>query len=306
MDYPCDKQLLALRCGARYGVGEHIMIRTMLVGLALLTAQAGFAATPAAKPAAASTAAPAAAPAAAPSVAVSQAQPIVDCMRNNIPASVQVKEIELTSRDRGGGERLLRGRLYATNEKERVKAMLKIGAPPDLAGAAYLIREGEKSDEIYIYVPALNKVRRVTGGSMDGPLWGTDLSYNDLKQVQNAFFDPGARLEGKGELDGTPVQILQFTPQPGQTTRYTAIRAWVEPKSCMALKAEFYEGATVRKRFSGAAKDLKQAGTTWYLSDMTVSDLKEGTQTRLRVTGVTAGKDLADRLFNPGTFYVGN
>ncbi|HSW13815.1 MAG TPA: outer membrane lipoprotein-sorting protein, partial [Solimonas sp.] len=185
-------------------------------------------------------------------------------------------------------------------------AMLKIGAPADLAGAAYLMREGEKVDEIYIFVPALNKVRRVTGGSMDGPLWGTDLSYNDLKQVQNSFSDPNARLEGKGEIDGTAVQILQFTPQPGQSTRYTTIRAWVEPKSCMALKAEFYEGAVVRKRFSGAPKDLKQAGTTWYLSDMTVADLKEGTQTRIRVTGVAAGKDLADRLFNPGTFHVGN
>lgn len=245
-----------------------------------------------------------AAPAAAP--AAGTAAPIVACMRANIPPSVQVKEVELIARDRTGGERQLRGRLYATNEKDRVKAMLKIGAPPDLAGAAYLMKESEKADEIYVYVPALNKVRRVTGGNMDGPLWGTDLSYNDLKQVQNAFSDTSAKLEGKGDHEGTPVQILQFSPQAGQASRYTSIRAWVEPKSCMALKAEFYEGKTVRKRFSGSAKDLKQAGPHWYLADMLIADLKEGTQTRIKVTNVTAGKDLADRLFNQATFYVGN
>jgi hypothetical protein len=243
-------------------------------------------------------------PAAAP--AAGSAAAIVDCMRANIPSSVQVKEVELIARDRTGGERQLRGRLYATNDKDRIKAMLKIGSPPDLAGAAYLMKEGTKSDEIYVFVPALNKVRRVTGGNMDGPLWGTDLSYNDLKQVQNAFYDPNAKLEGKATLDGTPVQILQFAPQPGQTSRYTSIRAWVEPKSCMALKAEFFEGQTVRKRFSGNAKDLRQAGPHWYLADMLVADLKEGTQTRIKVTGVAADKDLADRLFNPATFYVGN
>lgn len=239
--------------------------------------------------------------------ATASAKPLVDCMRANIPTSVQVKEVELISRDRTGGERQLRGRLYATNDKDRVKAMLKIGSPADLAGAAYLMKEGSKSDEIYVYVPALNKVRRVTGGNMDGPLWGTDLSYNDLKQVQNAFYDPNAKLEGKAVLDGTPVQILQFAPQADQASRYTSIRAWVEPKSCMALKAEFYEGQqVVRKRFSGNAKDLKQSGPHWYLADMVVADLKEGTQTRIKVTGVAADKTLADRLFNPATFYVGN
>lgn len=281
------------------------MIRRMLVGMVLLAVQAAaIAQAPVAKPAAA--AKPAVAAAAAPTLASSQATPIVDCMRANIPQTVQVKEVELTSRDRGGGERMLRGRLYATNEKDRIKAMLKIGSPPDLAGAAYLVRESEKAEEIYVYVPALNKVRRVTGNSMDGPLWGTDLSYTDLKQVQNAFFDPAAKLEGQGDIEGAPMHILRFNPQPGQTSRYSYIRAWVEKKSCMVVKAEFYEGQTVRKRFAGAPKDLRQAGTHWYLADAVMSDLKEGTQTRLKVTGVAADKNLADRYFNPSTFYVGN
>lgn len=242
----------------------------------------------------------------APSVAASQAAPVVDCMRANIPPVVQIREVELSARDRAGGERLLRGRLYVTNENQRFRAMLKIGSPPDLGGAAYLVREGTSADEIYVYVPALNKVRRVTGGNMDGPLWGTDLSYSDLKQVQNAFSDSTAKLEGRGELDKLPVHILTFTPRPGETSRYTLIRAWVDTKSCIALKTEFHEGSSLRKRVTGAAKDLKQAGPHWYLSELLVMDLKEGTQTRLRVNGVNAVKDLADRYFSPTSFYVGN
>ncbi|HSW12095.1 MAG TPA: hypothetical protein VLI06_04600, partial [Solimonas sp.] len=84
------------------------MIRRMLVGtVALVFQAAALAQTAPAKPAAAP-AKPAAAPvaAAAPSVAVSQAQPLVTCMRANVPQSVQVKEVELTARDRSGGERL--------------------------------------------------------------------------------------------------------------------------------------------------------------------------------------------------------
>ncbi len=238
-----------------------------------------------------------------------KAEPIVSCMRANVPKTVQIKDVELTARDRSGGERLLRGRLHATNEKDRIRAMLKIGAPPDLAGAAYLVREGmkEAADEIYVFVPALNKVRRVTGGNIDGPLWGTDLSYSDLKQIQNAFFnDGGVKHEGRGEIEKAPVDILYFTPRPGEASRYSGIRTWVEQKSCIALKAEFFEGTVLRKRLTGSPKDLMQSGPHWYLGTTTVADLKEGTQTRIKVTGVSAGKDLADRYFNPGTFYVGN
>lgn len=276
------------------------MIR-MLVGMVLTVAAAAAGAQTGAQASVQASAAPP-----APSVATSQATPIVECMRANIPPVVQIREIELAARDRAGGERLLRGRLYVTNEKLRFRAMLKIAAPPDLAGAAYLMREGETTDEIYVYVPALNKVRRVTGGNMDGPLWGTDLSYSDIRQIQNSFSDSNAKLEGRGELEKQPVHILSFTPRAGETSRYSLIRAWVDTKSCIALKTEFYEGSTVRKRVTGAARDLKQAGTHWFLTNLLVMDLKEGTQTQLRVNGVNVVKDLADRYFTPATFYVGN
>lgn len=245
-------------------------------------------------------------PAAVPSVAASQAAPLVECMRANIPQVVQVREVELTARDRAGGERLLRGRLYISNENQHLRATLKISAPPDLAGAAYLVREGETSDDIYVYVPALNKVRRVTGGNMDGPLWGTDLSYSDLKQVHNAFSESTAKLEGQGDFDQRRVQILSFTPRAGETSRYSLVRTWIDSKSCIALKTEFFEGSTVRKRVTGAAKDLAQSGPHWYLNELLVVDLKEGTQTRLRVNGVNVVKDLANRHFAPATFYLGN
>ena len=47
-------------------------------------------------------------------------------------------------------------------------------------------------------------VRRITGGQLDGQLWGTDLSYNDLKQLQNAFSGSQVTLE---PLDGATVAV---------------------------------------------------------------------------------------------------
>ncbi|MBI3171915.1 MAG: hypothetical protein HYZ32_04885, partial [Hydrocarboniphaga effusa] len=52
--------------------------------------------------------------------------------------------------------------------------------------------------------------------------------------------------------------------------------------------------------------DLKQSGSHWYASDIEITDLKNQTRTRIKVTGLSYGDKLASRYFNPATFYQGN
>lgn len=245
---------------------------------------------------------------AAPTMAAgdSNIERVLTCMRANIPQTLQIKEVELIATDRGGATRQMRGRLYATREAERLRANIKIEAPPDLAGAAYLLRERENGDEMYVYVPALNKVRRVTGAGVDGALWGTDLSYGDVKQLHNAFTAGQTQYAGAGTLNGRPVHLLSARPAPDQPSRFGLVRTWIDQKSCVALKAEFLEGQAVRKRLLVDPKDLKQSGPHWYAAAAQMSDLQAGTQTVLKVLGVSAGTDLSGRYFNPATFYLGN
>lgn len=239
-------------------------------------------------------------------VAATTPDAVFACMRANIPQSVRIQTVEVRAYDRSGGERLLRGRIFGTREDNRARLMMRVEAPPDLARAAYLIRESEPADEMYMYLPALNKTRRITGAAMDGKLWGTDLSYADLKQIQNAFTGAGVTLEAPGEIDGRPVHILHFSPREQEPSRYQKIRTHVDQKTCVALKVEFFEGGTVRKQMTVAAADLKQAGPHWYAALSEMKDLKEGSRTLLKITGLSAGDKLSARYFNPIQFYQGN
>ena len=227
------------------------------------------------------------------------------CMRANIPQTLRIQEFDLSATDRAGSTRLLRGRLFAKSENDKLRAMLRLVAPADVSGASYLLREGEKSDEMYVFLPALNKVRRITGASSDGPLFGTDLSYADIKQINNAFGGSAPTVEGSETLDGRKVQRLSVKPHAETGSRYSLIRAWVDESTCVALKAEFLEGATVRKRLVSPAASLTKSGSYWYPAQATMSDLKEGSRTVLKVTGVKSGDDLANRYFDTRNFYVG-
>lgn len=232
---------------------------------------------------------------------------ITACMRGNIPQTVRIQQIEITSWDRGGGERRMKGKLFGTREKERARVMMRIEAPADLAGAAFLVRETEKSDETFLYLPAVQKVRRIMGGQMDGQLWGTDVSYNDLKQLQNAFAGSEVALEAApAPYEGRPVHALSFTPRAEDGSRYTSVRTLVDRKTCVALKVDFVEPSGVRKVLTVAPADLKQSKDHWYAGRAEISDLKNGTRTRVVVTGVSSGDKLAGRYFSPQSFYLGN
>ena len=230
---------------------------------------------------------------------------VLDCMRANIPQTVRIQTVEIVAKDRSGGERMLKGKLYGTRENNKVRTMMRIEAPSDLNGASYLVREADKGDEMYMFLPALNKVRRITGASVDGQLWGTDLSYGDLKQLQNAFSGANVKPEPSGTIENRPVHVLSFAPRKEDVSRYNLIRAHVDQQTCVALKVEFHEGNAVRKMLTASPAALKQSGKHWYVTEALVRDVKDLTQTRLRVLGVSAGDKLAGRYFNPQSFYLG-
>lgn len=230
---------------------------------------------------------------------------VMACMRANIPKTLTVKDVQLDASDAAGGTRTMKGKLYATRDDDKLRAMIRISAPGDLAGAAYLLRERDHGDEMYVYIPALSKVRRVNGAAADGSLWGTDLSFSDVRQLGNAFTGSDPKL-GKDEvLDGRPVHVLSVMPGASDSARFTRLLAWVDAKSCVALRVDFYEGQTVRKRLTVDAGSLRQDGGYWYASQLQINDLGRGSNTRLKVLDIHPDDALPGRLFNPATFYLG-
>lgn len=234
---------------------------------------------------------------------------ITACMKANVPEALQVREFELTTTDKTGGTRTLTGKLHARLDNGKLNAMMRIVAPADMRDAAYLVRESSepgKEEEMYVYIPALQKVRRITGGMRDSSLFGTDLSYSDVKQIAYALSGETLRLERTDSLEKRPVWVLSMAADPSAGARFDKVYAWIDQKSCMVLKAEFQQGGVVRKRFDSSAKHLAQSGPYWYIRQGRVEDLQENTHTDLKITGLLSDKDLADRLFNPRAFYLGN
>jgi len=241
------------------------------------------------------------------------AQKVLECMRGNVPAAVLVQDFELISTDHRGENTTLSGKLYAQREVREGKdsfthAMLRVEQPDHLKGAAYLVRQTDDylRDGMYVYLPSVRRVRRVTGTFADGSLLGTSFSYYDFKQLANAFGDLNAKAEARESIGTRPVHVLSFSTMTGAETLYNGARAWIDTESCLPLKVEFLENGKPRKRLTAKPDAIRPNGKHWYLSQSEVVDLKDNSRTILRVTNLTSGQKLPTRYFNPNTFYVGN
>jgi len=242
--------------------------------------------------------------------AARDAAQVLACMRANSPPALRAQNVTMEVYEHQSLVRTLRGRLFVQRDKAAgaapgvLRANLRITEPGALAGAAYLITQTQDylHSGMYVYLPSVKRVRRVTGSVADGSLLGTQFSYNEFKQLQSAFGDLQATLEAPETLDGRSVERLSFRGIDGKEARYSSVRAWIDQQSCLPLKAEFYEGARAAKRLTAPASAIRRDGAIWYLQQLEMHDLRGDAYTRLSTEKASTGSAAA-KLFDPENFY---
>ncbi len=244
-----------------------------------------------------------------PAHADDEFQKVYGCMRSNVPEAIRVQEIEFNSTDRSGAVRTLRGKVLAKREDGLTRVVVRITSPSNVSGAAYLVREraNNSEDDMFVFLPGVGRVRHITGAFANGALLGTDFSYADAKLIQNTFTGADGKLEAPSEIEKRPTYVLTLTPtKKMKDPAYSLVRMWLDQKTCVPLKADFYQGDKMRKQLSASASALTQSGKFWYLSQFDMSDLKEGTKTQIKFGNIQGDFKATPTVFEPNSFYQGN
>ena len=117
------------------------------------------------------------------------------------------------------------------------KLLVRVSAPPDLRRAGLLLieKEGGRRD-MFMYLPEIDKVKRVTGRMLTGSMFGTDFSYEDFERLQG-FTDPSAsRSLPDVTLDGAAALVTETRPAPSQESAYGRIVSFIDRATCVALQ----------------------------------------------------------------------
>ena len=235
----------------------------------------------------------------ASSIAAEVPEIVKTCAEQNMPKTTAAQAIELTARDRSGYEQVLLADVYwkrGADNKSRL--LMHFEEPVDVRNARFLIIENEPQNDMYIYMPGLFKVRKITSKRISSSILGTDFSYEDYERLHGILLDLEAEQYPDDVLDGRPVYVINS--YPGESSGYDKISTYIDQQTCVTLKAELFErGHQLRKTLTIDPADIQPVGDIQVPRALVMRDIRDKTETRLVIRKITTGDPLDDALFDP-------
>lgn len=225
------------------------------------------------------------------------------CIRANMPEKTSVLTVALRSTDRSGGERTLEAKFYWKRTAEGLsRTLIEIEAPPSDKGSAYLWLERRTGEDMFVYLPELQRVRRIHPRTASGSLFGTDFSYEDVQHMQRISPErTSAERLPDATLEGREVSVLRTVPASTDELppRYQSIVYFVDRESCIPLKIELYGARdTLQKVAQADPATITREGEGWVARSVSIRDLENETESQIIVEKIELDAEVHDKVFS--------
>ena len=227
------------------------------------------------------------------------------CMRANIVDRGSLRDFQVISTDREGKTNGFKVKLFwRPVDAGESRMVLQVLEPEAYKGTAYLmISKPQAEDVVHVYLPALDRVQPITGTEMSQPLWGTDFTLAEVKQVQGVLLDGQTQRLADATISDHKAFTLD-TATDVEETGYKRVASFVDQKTCTLLKTELYaDSSGPRKILEADLSTLLEAGQYWLMLGYKMRDLRAGTQTELKLSDIYLKEELPRALFTPEGFY---
>ena len=197
-------------------------------------------------------------------------------------------------RETDGQTKLIAG----TTDNRRLVNFL---SPADVRGTkTLLIEHSAADDDIWIYLPAMKKVRRLVASNKKDSFVGTDFSYGDV--IGHKVEDWNHRLLRQEKVDGRDCYVVESTPkrpEVADNTGYSKRVDWIDKESYVALRGEIFDqNGDLLKRTSAQDVERVDAKNDRYQPMKLISEnVQTGHKTIIEFTNFKANVGVGDEVF---------
>ena len=186
----------------------------------------------------------------------------------------------------------------STTDNRRVVTFL---SPSDVKGTKTLLIENTgKDDDIWIYLPALKKVRRLVANNKKDSFVGTDFSYGDV--IGHKVEDWEHKLVKEDTVDGRAcwqIESLPKRPEVKENSGYSKRLSCIDKESHIAISGEIFDqGGSLLKKIS--AKNLEKVDPVknrWQAMLLQAENVQTGHKTVLEFKNFKANVGVKDDVF---------
>ncbi|MGC2456534.1 MAG: outer membrane lipoprotein-sorting protein [Gallionellaceae bacterium] len=179
--------------------------------------------------------------------------------------------------------------------------MTRFLSPPDVKGTvSLLIEHADKDDDIWIYLPALKKVRRLVSNNKKDSFMGTDFSYADVIGYKVGEWD--YKLLKEETVDGQPCYVIEALPKSDAvktSNGYSKRIGWLRKDNLMTTRMEYWDEAGQMLKTSTYAdiQLVDQKRGKWQAMRLEANNAQTGHRTVIKFDNFKANQHVKDEFF---------
>ena len=168
--------------------------------------------------------------------------------------------------------------------------------PEDIAGTGLLsIDKADGNTDQWLYLPALDRVRRISSDRKGGRFVGSDLYFEDLQERKPS--QDRHRLLGKQTENGILCDVLESVPRNADDSAYLKRIYWIDPATAILQRVDYFENDLAKPSKRWLLRGKKRNQGYWTLTDSRIIDLSSGHETRMVVDVALYDQKLPAKLF---------
>jgi hypothetical protein len=211
--------------------------------------------------------------------------------------------MKMTLVSKRGKQRIREMDSFSKDYGKDEKSVIVFRKPADVKGTAFLsweYNDPAREDDRWLYMPAMKKVRRISGSSKNEYFMGSDFTYDDMGD-RNVEEDTH-KLHGEATVSGHPCWKIESIPVDPEDM-YTRKIVWISKTAHMVLKAEYYDKNGLLKVYK--VLDYREQDGFWVVFHSEMDNVSRSHKTILEMDSIQFNTGLGDNLFKVSTIQRG-
>jgi len=223
----------------------------------------------------------------------------------NLPSGDDVTStLTMTLENKSGQTRIRKIKQFSKDMGDVEKSIMFFMSPADIKNTSFMnwtYDDGDKSDDQWIYLPALKKTKRISSDSKSDYFMGSDFTYDDLGDRK---LDADThKLLREETIEGKECYVVESISKD-EDYMYSKTITWIRKDNFVGLKKEFYdEDEDLLKTLS--IKKVEQISGYWVISHSVMKNSQKNHSTNIELsnikinTGVSSSK-FSERMMTRG------
>lgn len=209
--------------------------------------------------------------------------------------------------DRRERQRVRDLRMYSKDYGQDNRTLSQFDSPADIRGTAYLNYDWDDSDEdddSWLYLPSLQRVKRIASSDTSDSFLGSDFTYADINGLETDWYNYSFISESE-IVDGQDCWVIEIIPKPEflekaeDATGYSKTHTWIRKDNFLQARGQSWELRGNRIKYFNSS-EIEEIDGIWTIKRLQVITTRNGRQEHasvLQVNNVSYNTELSDDLF---------